>query len=638
MDGSDPFPGRWPTEPVAAATQVALARVPSRLRLLLPLVGAGAGVALLAVGSAYAYWQLTDSSNHAAATAGTLTAPGGGAQNGSATPTGIPVNWAAPSGYTPTGYSVLRCSGSGCTPVAVTSGGCSGQIQGTSCTDTDPSLKPGTTYTYAVTSSLDDWTSSADTPFQAATTGPAKLDFTKQPATGATIQATGTGTFDVAVTLEDQHGATVTNDSTDQVTLAIDNNPGHGTLTCQGGLTATAASGVAMFTGCAITKAGSGYTLTASSSNTPALTSPSDANHFDIVAGKASKLAFTSSSVSGPRSATANLGPVTVEEQDANGNAVKATGSGVAVGLSASSSKVTFAAGQGSTGLTSVTIAAGSSAASFYVGDSKAESPAITVTSNGLTAATQTEFAGSEKLVILSQPVTGTASASATNGPVTVQLQTTNGVPVTTGITLDLSSNSKGINEFATTSGGASTTSLVIQPGSSQASFYYGDELAGSPVVTIAADNADLSSVGSAKQTETINAGPAAGLTFSNVTTGNQKGTTRSPSVTCTGTVGSASFSCSLSNSIPQGQGRYLTADVSLIDQFQNVVTNTSGSDLTVSLSQQGGTSITPQVSIPAGQSQSGSFTEDLADGSDPATISAGANLGSATISAALNS
>ena len=80
--------------------------------------------------------------------------------------------------------------------------------------------------------------------------------------------------------------------------------------------------------------------------------------------------------------------------------------------------------------------------------------------------------------------------------------------------------------------------------------------------------------------------GPAAGLTFINVATGNQRANTRSPSVTCTGTVGSASFACSLGNPVPPGQGRYLTADVSLIDQFQNVVTNTSGSDLTVSLSQ----------------------------------------------------
>src|SRR5258708_32005947 len=65
------------------------------------------------------------------------------------------------------------------------------------------------------------------------------------------------------VVVQDASGNTVTGDSS-SITLSI--TPGTGTsgaaLTCTGGLTKPAASGTATFTGCAIDKAGSGYTLT----------------------------------------------------------------------------------------------------------------------------------------------------------------------------------------------------------------------------------------------------------------------------------------------------------------------------------------------------------------------------------------
>ncbi len=605
-------------------------------RLLVPVIVAavGAGVALLSAGSAYAYWQFTDSSNHAAATAGVLAAPGGGAQNGTATPTAIPVSWIAPTGYTPTGYTVLRCEGSSCTPITpVPSGGCNGTVTVTSCTDNDTSLKPGTIYTYAVTGALDNWTSSASLPFQAATTGATKLGFTRQPDAGASIRATGTGTFDVSLAVEDGQGVTVANDNTDQVTLSIDHNPSHGVLSCLGGLTSTASAGVATFTGCSITNAGSNYTLTASSSASPALTAPSNAHSFNIIAGDASQLIFTTSSVSGPRSMTANLGPVSVQEQDVNGNPASAPAGGVAVGLSADSPSVIFAAAQGGSAVTSVTIPAAASTVNFYVGDSKAGSPVITVASTGLTSATQTEFAGAERLAILSQPVTGSASATATTGSVTVQLQTAAGVPVTTGITLGLSSSSKGVNEFSATSGGASTSSLVIAPGSSQATFYYGDELAGSPTLSVSASN-----VASASQTETISAGAAAALSFANASVGNAN-TTKYPAVKCTGSADGASSSCVLSSDVPGGKSRFMLAQVRLIDQFQNVVTNKSGTSIAISLSQTGGSSInSSSVSIPAGSTTSPSFTLALPDGTAQASVSASATLGSATVSATLDS
>jgi len=87
---------------------------------------------------------------------------------------------------------------------------------------------------------------------------------------------------------------------------------------------------------------------------------------------------------------------------------------------------------------------------------------------------------------ITSPAVNGAATASPVLGPITVQLTTTAGTPVTTGATVELSSSSPGHSEFAASSGGAAVTSVVIAPGTSSTSFYYGDELAGRPVITAA--------------------------------------------------------------------------------------------------------------------------------------------------------
>ena len=147
--------------------------------------------------------------------------------------------------------------------------------------------------------------------------GPAaKLKFGTQPSVGQIIQATGSGSFPVSVRVEDA-GGNLTADSGRQVTLAIDNNPSAGVLTCSGGLIATTSAGVASFSGCAITKAGNGYSLKASSS--PVLTPPANANSFNIIAGAANRLAW----VTQPSNANTNTAiapaPV-VQVQDQYGN------------------------------------------------------------------------------------------------------------------------------------------------------------------------------------------------------------------------------------------------------------------------------------------------------------------------------
>jgi hypothetical protein len=292
-------------------------------RVLVVTIAAVAGLLFVLAGVALAYWATTDSSNPAEAVAATLTAPTAGMQNGTATGSTVQITWTAPAGYTPTGYTVLRCTGSSCTNfTAISNGTCSGTISGTSCTDTDTGLATGTTYTYEVQADLDNWVSAPGSSFTAAT-GAAftSLAFTGQPTSGQNIQAAGTGSFPVQVAIENANGTVATNDSTDTVTLAIasGDNPGSGTLSCTGGLTATVSSGAASFTGCAITQAGNGYQLTASSTTDPSLTAPANATSFNITAGT-----FAQYGVGLAATATAGkaVTGVTLTAEDSDGNTV----------------------------------------------------------------------------------------------------------------------------------------------------------------------------------------------------------------------------------------------------------------------------------------------------------------------------
>lgn len=428
-------------------------------------------------------------------------------------------------------------------------------------------LGAGTVFAYSTNSgavSSGSWKTAAGVSLQVPTTGIPKLAFTAQPGAGARIPVNGT--FAVSVAIQDGFGSVVASDSTDKVTLALGRNPGDAPLTCAspGGLTVPVSAGVATFTGCVIPKAGTGYTLTASSSVTPALRAPANASAFDIVAAAALRAAH-SAAASGSAAPAAG---------HSLGSAQPATG-GPATGGPASTS-------------------------------------------------------GGDELAITSMPVSGTATASPSIGPITVQFRTAAGAPVTSGGTVDLSSSSIGANEFSASSGGTRVGSIVIPAGSSTASFYYGDELAGTATITVSAARATAGT-----QAETITAGTAAGLSFTGVTTGTGR-TTRSAAVTCTAGVTAA---CTLSPPPPAGTFRSMSAQVTLVDQFQNPVASSSGSAVTVSLSQAGGDALSDtSVSIPAGASSSAAFTEELADGKAQATVTATATLGSAQATASLTS
>ncbi len=165
--------------------------------------------------------------------------------------------------------------------------------------------KAGTGYT--LTASSTGLTSGTSGTFNITFAAAAKVGFTTQPGggTGGTAWAT-----QPVVTVQDAFGNTVTS-STAAITLAIGTNPGAGTLTCTANPKA-AASGIAAFAGCRIDFAGTGYTLTAA---TPGLTGATSST-FNVTAGAASKLAFSSSPGASMAGAAFGTQPVvTVQDQ-----------------------------------------------------------------------------------------------------------------------------------------------------------------------------------------------------------------------------------------------------------------------------------------------------------------------------------
>ncbi|HSD32007.1 MAG TPA: hypothetical protein VLB49_08865, partial [Gemmatimonadales bacterium] len=181
--------------------------------------------------------------------------------------------------------------------------------------------KTGTGYTLHGTSgTLTDVTSSA---FNIAPAPLSQLVFTAPPTNvvaGAAIQP------DVVVQAQDAFANTVTS-FIGSVGIAIGTNAGGGTL---GGTTAVnAIAGVATFSNLTINKAGSGYTLVASATGAPDVTSVG----FDVTAGAATKLAFTVQPAASTTAGSTISSPITVAAQDALGNTVAAFAGDITVAL-----------------------------------------------------------------------------------------------------------------------------------------------------------------------------------------------------------------------------------------------------------------------------------------------------------------
>ncbi|HVA85454.1 MAG TPA: hypothetical protein VNF73_03935, partial [Candidatus Saccharimonadales bacterium] len=121
------------------------------------------------------------------------------------------------------------------------------------------------------------------------------------------------------VKIVDMNGATITSGaaSTAAVTLALGANPGAATLTCDGGLSNAAVAGVATFANCALSNAGTGYTMVAWSTGlTPATSTPFD---IAVAVPQTIVLAFQAQPTGAPANAPLATQPV-VKVTDGQGN------------------------------------------------------------------------------------------------------------------------------------------------------------------------------------------------------------------------------------------------------------------------------------------------------------------------------
>ena len=172
-----------------------------------------------------------------------------------------------------------------------------------------------------------------------------KLVFTSQPTNslaGAAINPA------VTVSEEDASGNVMTSDSTSQVTVAISNNAGGGTLA--GGDSTTVSNGVATFSNLKIDTAGVGYTLVATSSGP---LSAATSNAFTVI-GSPAQIAFgqqPSNTVAG----AAMTPSVTVKVEDALGTVVPVNTGSVTLTLASGPGSLTNANASFSNGVATFT-------------------------------------------------------------------------------------------------------------------------------------------------------------------------------------------------------------------------------------------------------------------------------------------
>jgi hypothetical protein len=363
--------------------------------------------------------------------------------------------------------------------------------------------------------------------------------------------------FSMEVDAEDAYG-NVEPTFNGSITIALDHNPGSGTLS--GGLTAQAVNGVATFSGLSISNPGNGYTIDASSSDL----SPASSAPFNVTQGQ---LVITTEP---PTSVGAGQGfSLVVKAEDELGTVLTFFSGSVTVALDNP---------PGNTGTLdgaqTVTATNGIATFSGLSVDQAGLGYVLHVTASGLTTATSTAFdviAGAATRLVL---ITGaqTLTAGQPSGNITAQLEDAEGnvsQAGSGGMTITLSSTSSGGTFFDTNGLPLANPSVTMAAGASRASFRYEDSHTGSPTLTLA-------SVGlpSVTQTETVGAATATAVVF-----------TTAPQVL---TAGQASAPIS----------------VQLQDQYGNVAQAGSGGlTLTLSTTSAGGTFQPVNLTIAQGAS-----------------------------------
>jgi len=332
--------------------------------------------------------------------------------------------------------------------------------------------RSGTGYTLAATSGSTLMGTSSS--FDIAVGAPAVLAFTVQPSNavaGAGIAPS------MQVTIRDAAGNQTA--STASVKLDIDNNPGTGSL--GGPASVAAVAGVATFTGISINRAGTGYTLVATSGALTQATSVA----FNIAPGAPAALAFTVQPTNAV--STAAIAPaVQVAVRDALGNVVTS---------STASIQLTLAGG---TGILSgaVTVSAVAGVASFptlsidKVGTYTLNAAAGLLT--GASASFSITAGAAVKLVILGSPLTLPALSCSVARIVELQDAGGNPVPAAAPIPLTYAANPGSATMTFYSDPGCSTLSTpasrTIGTGASQTTFYFLAQNA-TPALTLTATN-----------------------------------------------------------------------------------------------------------------------------------------------------
>jgi hypothetical protein len=262
---------------------------------------------------------------------------------------------------------------------------------------------------------------------------PAQLAFAQHPITTRVGEVLNPA---VVVRVEDANGNLVGSEAL--VSLALGTNPSGAALA--GTRTVTAVDGIATFGDLSIDKVGQGYRLEASSAQLATATSSA----FDITPGDPSAAVLT-----GPASASAGqVSQVfTLRVVDDRGNTATVAGN-TSFALGSTATGTFYADPAGNNVITSVTIAAGGSTASFYYSGAVAGQHTISVTSPTLGAAAHaiTVTVGEAARLTFGQQPTTTTVDSAIDPPVTVRIEDDGGnlVSSTATVTLSLGTNPSG--------------------------------------------------------------------------------------------------------------------------------------------------------------------------------------------------
>jgi hypothetical protein len=175
-------------------------------------------------------------------------------------------------------------------------------------------------------------------------------------------------------------------------------------------------------------------------------------------------------------------GTITIQRQNADGS--PRTSGSITVTLATSPSNGVFRNTADSANITSVTIAAGQSGASFRYRPANAGTPSVNVSASGFTSGSQVETVQNPSLVITSAPQT--IVHGQTSGTMTVTRRNADGTANTNGaITVSLSTSPSNGTFRDSTLGIFTITSVSISSGSSTATFRYRPSTAGTPSVVV---------------------------------------------------------------------------------------------------------------------------------------------------------